>query len=170
MIGDPAMTCPKDGLYVLDLAEEWKKLTGLPAVFAVWAGIDIAPELVDVLTRAKAPGLRGARDCAEESARLGLPYQVCDEYLSRIMVYDLGEREMQGLGAVQAEGNPARAGGNTQGERMTRASSLSNSLAGGKAAPRFGSGHAAARATCPARLGGGPCVRAYAPGRRSEPT
>jgi len=98
VIGDPAMTCSKEGLFVLDLAEEWKKLTGLPAVFAVWAGTDISPELIDVLHRAKSAGLACVHDIArEEAVRLGLPYQVCDDYLSRIMVYDLGEREMQGL-------------------------------------------------------------------------
>jgi len=98
VIGDPAMTCPKDHLHVFDLAEEWKKLTGLPAVFAVWAGKHIGPELVDVLGQAKSAGLARVHEIArEESVRLGLQYEVCDEYLSRIMIYDLGEREMQGL-------------------------------------------------------------------------
>lgn len=98
VIGDPAMTYPKDGLFVLDLAEEWKKLTGLPAVFAVWAGTGITPELIGILHQAKSAGIAQVHEIArEESVRLGLTYEVCDDYLSRIMVYDLGEREMQGL-------------------------------------------------------------------------
>lgn len=98
VIGNPAMTCSKEGLHVFDLAGEWKKLTGLPAVFAVWAGSEISSELIDVLTRAKNVGLTKLDEIAlNESERLGLPFEVCDEYLKKIMVYDLGERELQGL-------------------------------------------------------------------------
>lgn len=98
VIGDPAMLHPKDGLHVLDIAEEWGKLTGLPAVFAVWAGRGITPELVRVLHEAKRAGMAILPQIArEESARLGLPYELCFAYLSEIMVYDMGEREEQGL-------------------------------------------------------------------------
>lgn len=98
VIGNPAMQCPKDGLYVLDLGGEWKKLTGLPAVFAVWAGNGITPELIEVLDEAKRAGMERIPDiAAEESAKLGLPCDVCHEYLSEVMVYELGDREMRGL-------------------------------------------------------------------------
>lgn len=98
VIGDPAMLHPKDGLHVLDLAEQWRKLTGLPAVFAVWAGRGITPELVEVLHEAKRQGMALLPEIAQkESERLGLPYEVCFEYLSEIMVYDMGEREQQGF-------------------------------------------------------------------------
>ena len=98
VIGNPAMLCPKDGLIVLDIAEEWKKLTGLPAVFAVWAGKNLSPELVSALQDAKRRGLRMIREIAiEESAKLGLPFDVCYEYLSKTITYDLGEREMLSL-------------------------------------------------------------------------
>jgi chorismate dehydratase len=98
VIGDPAMTCSKHGFFVLDLAEEWKKLTGLPAVFAVWAGNGITPELVKVLQSAKMEGLKHTHEIAlEASEKLGLPYEVCENYLTRVMIYDLGERERQGL-------------------------------------------------------------------------
>ncbi|MCL5103543.1 MAG: menaquinone biosynthesis protein [Armatimonadetes bacterium] len=98
VIGDPAMTCPKDGLVVLDIAEEWRKLTGLPAVFAVWAGKGITPELVDMLHEAKRQGTSQIAEIArEQAARLNLPYELCEEYLSRVMVYDLGDREAEGL-------------------------------------------------------------------------
>lgn len=98
VIGDPAMLHPKTGLHVLDLAEEWGKLTNLPAVFAVWAGRGITPELVEVLQIAKREGMAVLDEIArEESARLGLPYEQCYEYLSEIMVYNMGEREKQGL-------------------------------------------------------------------------
>ncbi|MCE5315118.1 MAG: menaquinone biosynthesis protein [Armatimonadota bacterium] len=98
VIGDPAMLYPKDGLFVMDLATEWKKLTGLPTVFAVWAGKHITPELVEVLHAAKSEGMSIVHKIArEESVRLSLPFEVCDEYLSEIMIYDLGEQETRGL-------------------------------------------------------------------------
>ncbi len=80
VIGNPAMQYPKDGLYVLDLADDWRKLTGLPAVFAVWAGKGITPELVEVLQDAKRQGVARLPEIArEESERLGLSYKECYE-------------------------------------------------------------------------------------------
>jgi len=98
VIGDPAMQCAKDGLYVFDLAEKWRELTGLPAVFAVWTGKGITAEVVEVLQGAKENGMRLLDDIARDAAeRLALPLEVCDDYLKNVMVYDLGEREMLGL-------------------------------------------------------------------------
>jgi len=98
MIGNSAMLCPKDGLHVFDVAEEWKKLTGLPAVFALWAGREMSPELVHVLYESRRKGMSRLGEIAqEESAKLGLPFELCYEYLSETMVYDLGEREALGL-------------------------------------------------------------------------
>ena len=37
LIGDPALRVKRDRYQVLDLAEEWKKFTGKPFVFAFWA-------------------------------------------------------------------------------------------------------------------------------------
>ena len=37
IIGDPAMLIDRSRLHVYDLAEEWRKHTGLPFVFAFWA-------------------------------------------------------------------------------------------------------------------------------------
>jgi predicted solute-binding protein len=100
VIGNPAMLYPKDGLHVVDLGEEWKKLTGLPAVFAVWAGRRMTPELIEVLDCAKRIGISKIDEiAAEESGKLGLPFEVCWDYLARIMVYDLGDREARGLRA-----------------------------------------------------------------------
>ncbi len=45
VIGDPAMRARKEGLIVLDLAEEWHAWTGLPFVFALWMVREEAPEL-----------------------------------------------------------------------------------------------------------------------------
>lgn len=102
VIGDPAMLCSKDGLRVLDLGAEWRELTGLPAVFAVWAGKGITPELVDVLHAAKAEGMAMLPEISEnESARLGLPYDTCFDYLSQTIKYDFGEREQRSFVAFR---------------------------------------------------------------------
>jgi chorismate dehydratase len=45
MIGDQSMRARKEGLLVMDLAEEWFGWTGLPFVFALWTVRDGAPEL-----------------------------------------------------------------------------------------------------------------------------
>ena len=98
VIGDAAMTCAKDGLIVFDLADEWVKLTGLPAVFAVWAGLGLTGEVVEALHDAKGKGMTKIEEIArEQSVELGLSYEVCHDYLSRVMVYDLGEQETLAL-------------------------------------------------------------------------
>lgn len=98
VIGNLAMQCPKDGLLVFDIAEQWRNLTGLPAVFAVWAGIEMPSELVHVLHDAKQQGMTRLHEIAsEESANLGLSFDVCYDYLANVMIYDLGDRESLGL-------------------------------------------------------------------------
>ena len=82
----------------MDVADEWRKLTGLPAVFAVWAGRQITPDMVEILQDARRRGMAKLADIArEEAPKLGLPFDLCHNYLSRVMIYELGEREMLGL-------------------------------------------------------------------------
>lgn len=104
VIGNPAMLYPKNGLHVLDIGEEWRKLTGLPAVFAVWAGRQMHDGLVRMLEIAKQQGLSHLTEiAAEESLKLGLPFDVCYDYLSRTMIYDMGERELRSLELFRAK-------------------------------------------------------------------
>lgn len=98
LIGDPAMLCAKDGLLIFDIGEEWMKLTGLPAVFALWAGRGMTTELIAVLQDARMRGAALIEQMArEEAGRLGLPFEACLEYLSTVISYDMGEREIQSL-------------------------------------------------------------------------
>lgn len=100
VIGNPAMQMSTVNLHVLDLGEAWMRLTGLPAVFAVWAGPrdELTPELIETLQRAKEVG-RGKIDdiSRQESVKLGLPYEQCYDYLADTMKYDLGKREVESL-------------------------------------------------------------------------
>lgn len=100
VIGDTTMTAPLDRWPSLDLGEEWRNLTELPFVFAVWAvnpGI-ATPDLIDSLTRARERGLSSLQEISEsESKRLDLPVEICHRYLSRIMSYDLSERHLEAI-------------------------------------------------------------------------
>lgn len=100
VIGNPAMQMAVDGLHVLDLGDAWMQLTGLPAVFAVWAGSReaLTPELIETLERAKETG-QGKVDeiCREEAPKLGLTYDACYDYLANTMKYDLGANEVESL-------------------------------------------------------------------------
>lgn len=59
LIGDIGMTTDGTGLYVLDLGEEWKRLTGKPFVWAAWIGNErLTPELaLSFITAASLNGL-----------------------------------------------------------------------------------------------------------------
>jgi chorismate dehydratase len=101
VIGDRAMKVPHEPfLEVVDLAEAWNDLTGLPFVFALWvtrADADLR-SLPEALDQSRAEGLRHAADLARENGpRLGLSFETCYDYLTRVLSYDLGEREIAGL-------------------------------------------------------------------------
>lgn len=101
LIGDRAMKVPDDGFdCVIDMAEAWIGLTGLPFVFAVWAarpGVDLG-DLPEVLARRRDDGIASAREIARAyGPRLGLGVDLCYQYLTVSLSYDLGEREIAGL-------------------------------------------------------------------------
>ena len=73
IIGDPAMTFAREGLYIWDMAALWQKYTGLGFVFAMWAIRN------DATDRAKYVDFAGARD--EGVARID---EIVDYYLTRI--------------------------------------------------------------------------------------
>lgn len=100
MIGNPAMLADKSGLYILDLGLEWFNLFGLPMVFAVWAGPKerITPELIRTLHSAKDQGISVVEKIAkEESVKLGVSEEVCFDYLTERIKFDLGPDELDGL-------------------------------------------------------------------------
>ncbi len=67
LIGDIGMTSPSEGLHVLDLGEEWRRLTGKPFVWAAWVGQErLTPELALWLATAAGHYCVG-RDLAAET-------------------------------------------------------------------------------------------------------
>lgn len=100
LIGDAALFLDHAaaGLLKIDLGEQWTKLTGLPFVWAFWAGRPAAltQAAVEALESAREGGLEvtdalAAAYCGSERADIGR------RYFRENMRYMLGERETEGL-------------------------------------------------------------------------
>ncbi|HEX6975069.1 MAG TPA: menaquinone biosynthesis protein [Vicinamibacterales bacterium] len=100
IIGDPALFLDHEarGLLKVDLGEQWTGMTGLPFVWAFWAGRTAAltPGQVGALAAARDGGVAhsdelAAAYCGAERAALG------QRYLRENIKYMLGEREEAGL-------------------------------------------------------------------------
>lgn len=103
LIGDPALD--QDGglagdVERLDLGQEWTRLTGLPFVYAFWAGPpgSVSAQGVKRLQQALAAGLAALGEIAGQKARgdaaRAARYQA---YLRERIVYRLGDAEQAGL-------------------------------------------------------------------------
>ena len=100
LIGDKGWLADETGLNVLDLGHAWRRLTGLPFVYAVWLGHaeNLTSHLMESLAAAKAWGLTQFDMIAqEESERIGATVRQCRHYLSEVMDYDLDEEHLQAL-------------------------------------------------------------------------
>jgi len=87
-------------LLVYDLAAEWKRFTGLPFVFAVWAGRPEAglAEFARDFQESRDQGLRHLDAIASEWApRLNLAESAVKLYLAENINYDLDEENLEGL-------------------------------------------------------------------------
>lgn len=101
LIGDRAMREPSGRFEsIVDLAQAWREMTGLPFVFALWVArseVDLG-NLPEALATSRADGLAHSGEIARESAaRLGLSEPECVDYLNRVLSYDLGTQEIAGL-------------------------------------------------------------------------
>jgi chorismate dehydratase len=101
-IGDRALRLslhPPEGLEILDLGMEWKRLAGLPFVFALWlvrAEYPHGRELAEVLREAAARG-RTRIDHYAAARACGFEPEVVAGYLSENVLHRCGEREKEGL-------------------------------------------------------------------------
>jgi predicted solute-binding protein len=85
---------------VYDLGAEWMEMTGLPMVFAVWAGRRgmVSLELVAAFQESCRYGLAHLDEIvANESEARGFAPDVVREYLTRYIVHELGPRDYQGM-------------------------------------------------------------------------
>ena len=101
IIGDAALVLDPADLpfHVLDLGTEWTGMTGLPMVFAVWAARAEVPRQDPAPFQASLRfGMEHMEDIVrEEHPKLGISEALAREYLTRNIVFELGDREYQGL-------------------------------------------------------------------------
>ena len=100
LIGDAALFLDAEaaGLRKIDLGAEWSSMTGLPFVWAFWAGRAgvVRPDALAALTAARDAGVAASdrvadEYCGPERARLGRGY------LRDNIQYRLGDRQQEGL-------------------------------------------------------------------------
>ncbi|MFI5197744.1 MAG: menaquinone biosynthetic enzyme MqnA/MqnD family protein [Thermoanaerobaculia bacterium] len=96
LIGDPALKANLSGLHVFDLAEGWRRLTGLPFVFAVWAVRPSVPPEPFLWSREYAK-THLAEIVAVASQRTGLGQPTLHEYLDGNLHHDLEAEDEKGL-------------------------------------------------------------------------
>lgn len=100
LIGDPALRVDRDRYLIIDLAAEWKTLTGLPFVFAVWAvrpEVEI-PDLPFYFKSSLRYGLSSLDILVREAAgEMGLDSAEVRSYLTDNLSFFLRQEEIEGL-------------------------------------------------------------------------
>lgn len=104
IIGDPALRLlPEELPYeCLDLGAEWFTLTGLPMVFAAWAGRPGLPlNLLTDITRSSYEFGKAAIDeiVLNQYVQRGVTRELADRYLRQYIHFELGPEEQRGLQA-----------------------------------------------------------------------
>ena len=91
LIGDPALIAVQNPgkMHVYDLANEWRKFTGLSFIFAAWAardGLEKREELAQILNQARDEGRAHIPQLvAQESLPSQLTPAIVEDYLSNII-------------------------------------------------------------------------------------
>jgi chorismate dehydratase len=100
VIGDPALKVDRERYLITDLAAEWKTLTGLPFVFAVWAvrpEVEI-PDLPFYFKSSLRYGLSSMDTLVREAAaEMGLDTSEVRAYLEENLSFFLRDEEIKGL-------------------------------------------------------------------------
>ncbi len=103
IIGDPALTVDRTRYVCYDLAEEWKRLTGHPFVFAFWAVrasalSEAELDLAKIFQQSRDHGLAHVDRLAREWApRVGISEQAVRTYLTENIDYSLDDENLAGL-------------------------------------------------------------------------
>lgn len=100
LIGDPALRVDRSAYRVLDLAAEWRRLTDLPFVFAVWAvrtGV-AADGLVSYFRESLGQGLEHLEELVADSSReLDIDSAELRSYLTDHLSFEMGATEVAAL-------------------------------------------------------------------------
>jgi len=102
IIGDPALHIDPEAspYHIYDLGREWMEMTGLPMVFAVWAGPRelVTPQVAAAFQASCAFGLRSLeRIAAAEAPARGFTTDLVRRYLGSHIVFELGAAEQEGM-------------------------------------------------------------------------
>jgi len=96
VIGDRAFEQRKISTFIYDLGSEWKKITGLPFVFAAWVSKKQLPEeFTRIFNEGNALGLQHIGEIVEQTA-FGL-YDL-SKYYNLHLSYKLDDRKRAGMG------------------------------------------------------------------------
>jgi chorismate dehydratase len=101
LIGDKVVCDEPRGFeHQLDLGQEWKAMTGLPFVFAVWCAKPAAAveRVNELLLAAKERGKGSVEEIVEKYAvPRGWPAGMARQYLTRNLQFDIGAREIEAM-------------------------------------------------------------------------
>jgi chorismate dehydratase len=100
IIGDPAMTFPREGLRIYDMASLWREHTGLGFVFAMWmARTQVLDKVKSIdFVRARDEGLAHVEEIAASyEERLRLSRDELRTYLLENICFELDEEMLAGL-------------------------------------------------------------------------
>ncbi len=100
LIGDKALHYAAQNTHYLDLGEEWFDLTGLPFVYAFWAGNELALTNQDseIIRASYRYGSKKVDEIAKNfAANQPLSWKFYHDYLTNNISYVFGEEEKQGL-------------------------------------------------------------------------
>jgi chorismate dehydratase len=98
-------------LFVYDVAQQWREMTGLACVLAIWVARrgTVTPEIAADFQASRAYGLAHIGEIAEGAAlKLDLPPRALEEYLTKNIDFSLDEENLAGLNLYYEE--CARAG------------------------------------------------------------
>jgi len=87
-------------LFIYDVAQQWREMTGLPCVLAIWVARRgaVTPEIVADFQASREYGLAHIGDIAEGAAlKLNLPPRELERYLTENIDFSLDEENMAGL-------------------------------------------------------------------------
>ncbi len=89
-----------DQYTVYDLGELWTEKTGLPFVYAVLAvnpDVDLG-DFREIFVESKKIGLQNIdKICELEHKKIGIDFDMCKNYISNCIRYDLGDPEQKGI-------------------------------------------------------------------------
>jgi predicted solute-binding protein len=87
-------------LFIYDVAQQWRGMTGLPCVLAIWVARRgaITPEILADFQASREYGLAHIADIADGAAlKLDLPPRELERYLNENIDFSLDEENLAGL-------------------------------------------------------------------------